>query len=575
LQSQDFATTWSANNVSVSTNSTSAPDGTTTADTLNDGAVAAASHSLIQTPGISASTTYAISVFAKNVDRRYVGIAISTTSSNNYGTVEFDLDGSGAVSRSSAVGTGFSVVSSSITSVGNSWFRCVAIITTGSASVTDGRATIYLSDGAGAFDSRGRATYSGTNASIYAWGAQLEQRSSVTSYTATTTAPITNYIPVLQTAAADVPRFDHNPTTRAALGLLVEEQRANIVTYSDDFANAAWTKFQSSITSNTVVAPSGTLTGDALIEDTATAEHRISQTASATLNSSITASLYVKAQSTGAGRSIRLLIANNGSLSNNVSCVFVNTAGVFAAAAGINSGTASGATGSVISVGNGWYRLILTGIPDSGVGSGTAALRINLHTGATASYAGDGYSGVFIWGAQLEAGAFPTSYIATTTASVTRNADVASMTGANFSGWYNSSQGTLFSNSLPPDAAAFFAFQIISDGTNANELQQRTVSGGTNPTFVVNTLSSTVASIGVVLAKGVENKIASAYKVDDFQSAVNGTLGTADNSGAVPTVTQLDLGRRANGTTYLNGYIRTIRYYPVRNSDAQLQALTG
>jgi hypothetical protein len=78
-----------------------------------------------------------------------------------------------------------------------------------------------------------------------------------------------------------------------------------------------------------------------------------------------------------------------------------------------------------------------------------------------------------------------------------------------------------------------------------------------------------------VLAKGVENKIASAYKVDDFQSAVNGALGTADNSGAVPTVTQLDLGRRANNTTYLNGHIRRIAYYPTRLPDATLQALTA
>jgi hypothetical protein len=176
---------------------------------------------------------------------------------------------------------------------------------------------------------------------------------------------------------------------------------------------------------------------------------------------------------------------------------------------------------------------------------------------------------------QLELGAFATSVIPTTTTALTRNADVASMTGTNFSSWYNASEGTLFSNSLPPDAAAFFAFQIISDGTNANELQQRTVSGGTNPTFVVNTLSSTVASIGVALAKGVENKIASAYKVDDFQSAVNGALGTADNSGAVPTVTQLDLGRRANGTTYLNGHIRRIAYYPTRLPDTTLQGLTA
>jgi hypothetical protein len=191
LQSENFSTTWSANSVSVSTDSAVAPSGTVTADTLNDGAVAAASHSLVQTPTIAASTTYAVSVFAKNIDRRYFGIAISTTSSNNYGTVEFDLNGVGAVNRTAVLGTGFAIVSSSITNVGNGWFRCVAVITTGSAAVTDGRATIYLSDGAGAFDSRGRATYSGANASIYAWGAQLEAGAFATSYIPTTTTALT------------------------------------------------------------------------------------------------------------------------------------------------------------------------------------------------------------------------------------------------------------------------------------------------------------------------------------------------------------------------------------------------
>jgi hypothetical protein len=190
LRSEDFSTTWSNLNVSVSANSTVAPDGTITADTIDDGAVASAGHSLVQTPAIAASTTYAISVFVKNNGRRYVGLVISTTSSNNYGTVEFDLNGSGSVNRTSAVGTGFAISSSSITNIGNGWFRCAAVIVTGSAAVTDGRATVYLSDGVGTFDSRGRPIYSGTNASVYLWGAQLEVGSIATAYIPTTTAAV-------------------------------------------------------------------------------------------------------------------------------------------------------------------------------------------------------------------------------------------------------------------------------------------------------------------------------------------------------------------------------------------------
>jgi hypothetical protein len=352
--------------------------------------------------------------------------------------------------------------------------------------------------------------------------------------------------------------------------LLIEEQRTNLQINSEDFTSADWSKgSNTTITADSVISPAGTLTADtfgytAITSGTLQVSDNQTKAASAI---TYTGSVYVKATS---GLYFHFYVDANGTTNSGRVIIDTSNWSVFSST---NFGTFTGTSGTVTPVGNNWYRITCT------TTSGTETnIRFNFYWSTlnnTVTFTPAGTEAVYIWGAQLEAGAFPTSYIATTTASVTRNADVASMTGTNFSAWYNSSQGTLFSNSLPPDAAAFFAFQIISDGTNANELQQRTVSGGTNPTFVVNTLSSTVASIGVVLAKGVENKIASAYKVDDFQSAVNGTLGTADNSGAVPTVTQLDLGRRANGTTYLNGYIRTIRYYPVRNSDAQLQALTG
>jgi len=404
---------------------------------------------------------------------------------------------------------------------------------------------------------------------LYIWGAQFEQRSAVTAYTPTTTQPITNYIPVLQTAAAGVARFDHNPTTGEALGLLIEEQRANLVTYSDDFADAAWTKSAASITSNTIVAPDGTLTGDALIENTATNEHRINQTASATLNANITASLYVKAQPTGTGRSVRLLVANNGATTNNISCVFTNTGGVFTAGAGVNSGTASGATGTVTSVGNGWYRLIVTGIPDPGVGSGTALSRINLHSGATVNYTGDGYSGIFIWGAQLEAGAFATSYIPTTTASVTRNADAASMTGTNFSSWFNNAEGTVYVESVPALSGTngFFA---INDNTNNNAINAY---WSTNPQFQIRTNNVSEATISK--SASAPFKLAGAYKVNDIATTVNGDSVSTDTSATIPVVTQMRIGQTGSGVNSTNGTIRKIAYYPQRLTNAQLQALTG
>jgi hypothetical protein len=227
---------------------------------------------------------------------------------------------------------------------------------------------------------------------------------------------------------------------------------------------------------------------------------------------------------------------------------------------------------SITAVGNGWYRCVMSWSAGA-TASRTHAITLENPSG-TNTYTGNGYSGIFIWGAQLEAGAFPTSYIATTTASVTRNADVASMTGTNFSGWYNASAGTTYIETQSPGVAGTYFYYSINDGTT-NEIRLASASAGSNPTFLVSNSSSQQAAIAVTLAAGTAFKAASAYATDSFSSAVNRTLGTEDTSGTPPTATSLRIGARSNDTLYVNGGIRTIRYYPVRNSNAQLQALTG
>jgi hypothetical protein len=538
LQSQDFTTTWATSTATVSANAGNAPDGTATADkVLPDLATTGrVQQTLTTTTGI----TYTFSCFVKADGFGWVALGMAAPGAY------FDLSGAGTVGTTPAGYT------ASITSVGSGWYRCVVTLTeTGGASRTwrinpaSADNTLAVGDG---------------TSGILVWGAQLEQRSSVTSYTATTTAPITNYIPVLQTAAADVPRFDHNPTTRAALGLLVEEQRANLFTYSDDFANAAWTKTRSSITSNIIVAPNGTLTGDTFVEDTtASNSHRLSQTFSATSGTTYTASVFVKAQST---RCLRIVFAT----------AFASDAATINPTSGatqVNSGTTAT---SVSSVGNGWYRFTV-----SATATSTATASIEFYTttalNTSVSYTGDGYSGVFIWGAQLEAGAFPTSYIATTTASVTRNADVASMTGTNFSGFYNQTEGTFFAEAT----SAWASGNIVgsSDGTNNNRIFLGIASGPVSR-LLITTSGSSVAAISVAYTLNTFVKGAGAYKLNNSQYAANTVLGTEDTVCTIPTVDRLSIGTNTSANDFfLNGTIRTIRYYPVRNSNAQLQALTG
>jgi hypothetical protein len=222
LRSQDYSATWTVTNLTPVTGKT-APDTTSTATEFT-----ATAANAVLTQGFTAiAGSYTFSVFLRRVT------------------------GSGDIQIAADNGTWTTKV------ITGTWARYDVTQTVAAGSKTAGVRVVTDTD------------------AIEVWGAQLEQRDAVTSYTATTTQPITNYIPVLLTAATNAPRFDHNPTTGESLGLLIEEQRTNLLfPYSEEFDNAAWSKTRSSITSNTIVAPDGTLTGDKLVEDTANSPTR-------------------------------------------------------------------------------------------------------------------------------------------------------------------------------------------------------------------------------------------------------------------------------------------------------------
>jgi hypothetical protein len=174
---------------------------------------------------------------------------------------------------------------------------------------------------------------------------------------------------------------------------------------------------------------------------------------------------------------------------------------------------------------------------------------------------------------QLELGAFATSVIPTTTTALTRNADVASMTGTNFSSWYNAVEGTLFSevalNGLSTTANQN-AWQL-SDGTTSNRValyrQSAAISTGLSFGTTINGASWTTTAI---------RKIALGNKSGDSALADSGAIAGTGTGTTVQNVNQSRFGSNHDGTGgFLNGTIRRIAYYPVRVTDAQLQALTG
>jgi hypothetical protein len=560
-QSQDLSTTWLTTNTVVTSNSTLAPDNTSTADTLTDNATSA-SHIISQSPILTAGTVYTFSVFLKANTNNFAVVTLTnpTTVQNGISAV-VDLS-TGAITQT-ATGTSATFTSSSITAVVGGWYR---VVITGSSVVGFTRAEVGLvpASTGNTFSTTQRVSYVGTGTSVYVWGAQLEPRSSVTAYTVTTTQPITNYIPLLETVASGVARFDHNPVTDESLGLLIEESRTNLLTYSEQFDNGAWIKTQSNIVSNTVVAPNGALVGDLHLPNTTAAEHSIAQNFSFVSGTTYTLSIYLKA----AGYTQCRIRFQSGAFGGTAQSIDVD----------LVAGTTVSSSGSPIStitnVGNGWYRVTSTATATTTI---SAAISVFPIIGGSTTGAGNGYSGIYIWGAQLEAGAFATSYIPTVASQVTRAADAPTITGTNFSSWYNNAQGTLYSEASTYDVSSSGRTGFsITGATNDNRIQ---VNHGTTKIFIskstVTQLTNTIANATV--SNNVASKIALAYANNNSNGSANGVIaGVDDTVVEVPVVTQANIGLLPVGTANtLNGQIRKIAYYPIRLTNAQLQGLTS
>jgi hypothetical protein len=548
LRSEEFDNAaWAKSNVTVSANTEVAPNGTSTADLILETATTGVHTVFVQTSITTQAEPLTWSVYAKaGFGRDWLRIdAFVGTSNFTY----FDI-------VNGVVGTNASGNTATIVDVGGGWYRCSISRTSGGANTSAGFA-IASADGT--------VSYTGDiTKGLILWGAQLEQRSSVTAYTPTTTQPITNYVPVLLSAANNVARFDHNPVTGESLGLLIEEQRTNLLTYSAEFDNAAWGFLAASVTANTIISPEGTLTADSLVESTAASSHYLQGPfASVTNGTSYTASIFAKRN----GRSLQIVFNSVGFGLN----AWVNFDLVNGAVGTVGSAT----TASIQDVGNGWYRCRATAPATATTSSSFIVAAITSSTSARAeSYTGDGYSGIYIWGAQLEAGAFPTSYIPTTTAQVTRSADAASMTGANFSSWYRADEGTLYAEANKLFAASGFVYDI-SNGTLANEIRQTW--GATNIRFceiTTNGASQSSLSFSSAYVNGEFVKAAHSYKFNDVAASVNAATVATDTSATIPVVNQIQIGARVGNSTSINSYIKKLAFYPKRLADAELQALT-
>ena len=482
LRSQDYSATWTVTSLTPVTSKT-APDSTSTATEFT-----ATAANAVLTQGYTAiAGAYTFSVWLRRVT------------------------GTGDIQIAADNGTWTTKV------ITGTWARYDVTQTVAAGSKTAGVRVVTSTD------------------AIEVWGAQLEQRSVMTAYTATTTQAITNYIPVLLTAQSGVPRFDHNPTTDESLGLLIEESRTNLLTYSEQIN--LWSSAGGSITANTQVAPDGTQTAETL-----TGLRYLSPVVA---SSTYTFSCYAKKVD-----------------GNNTFSLRVDTPSSYASVFNLEAGTVStngtGMSGSITNVGNGWYRCSTTFTY-----AVTNAVLISSNSGSNSTY---------VWGAQLEAGAFATSYIKTEAATVTRAADAASMTGTNFSSWFSNAEGTMYVDVVSPQDAALYVVSI-SDGTNNNRIELFNWSSRQGQ-IVTDNVDQALFDNGTIQAN-FASKIAIAYATNNSALSLNAGAASADTSCLMPVVNRIFIGGSALGGVASSRTIKKLAYYPMRVTNAQLQALTS
>jgi hypothetical protein len=547
LQSEDFSTTWTNSESSENINVAVAPNGTTTADALVD-TVNNSPHNISQNvAGSAGSTSYTFSCYMKKGSKDFGALIFGPNSSWETGSgasVFFDLTNGTISASTSATGT--------IQALPNGWYRCTATATTVASP-----GTVFVRIGSSLTGTA--QTYNGNgDEAIYLWGAQLEQSPTVG-----------EYIPTTSTINS-APRFDHDFTTGESLGLLVEEARTNEVRSSSMTGGATGTPgtYPTGLVTNSLasgltlqIAALGTDAGVGYIDI------RVSGTTADTNGFSISLQPSTDAVASSGqiwtGSCYCSLVA--GSYLNTISPrlrILERTAVGGYLAEG--SGVAITATGTSILQARATVTRTLAN-----------ALTARAQLGFVVSIAsGVAVDFTFRFAApQLELGAFPTSYIPTTGAAATRAADVASISGSNFSSWYRQDEGTVFADVTVLSTAKNNQTISIDDDTTANRIELRPMGGATNIRHDM-VAGGVLQHSGVIaVGSGLRRVAALGYKSADTRLQ-SGSTGETFLGPTVPAVNQMQLNRATFSNGELNGTIRRLTYWPTRLPNETLQNIT-
>ncbi|CAB4152910.1 hypothetical protein UFOVP616_35 [uncultured Caudovirales phage] len=522
---------WNKSNATANANITTAPDDTATADVLVEDTTSG-SHLFQQFVSYTSGVSYTLSFYVKAGTRSWVQIAFPNAAFTGAPASYYDLSGAGALGTASG-----SPTARTITDVGNGWHR---ITITATATATAGGNTFIRSatgDNAGVYVGVASAQ------AVFLWGAQLELGSTATTYTR-------------NNGGVYPPRFDYDSVTLAPKGIMIEEQRTNLLLNSV-FDGAVSGTPGTGPTSWTYSNVGGTLTVTDLGRNFASNSLRFTVTSDRqTLQQNVTLAAtgtYVLSASVNVfvSCSLQQLFQFN-PLPAGATIQYVYN--------GVNQ-----IAGFAPPTGRGLLQVIIT---TTGTGG---SLGIRVGVGTSGVITGD----VSFQDVQIELGLFATSYIPTAGSTVTRAADQCSIVAPNFAPWYNQSEGTFVFEGTVLGATGFSWPLIASDNTAPNRFgMYRSSSSVAGFIIASNVTQMEVATTSVVA--NVPFKISVAAQTNNGNFSFNGNIGSTDTTITMPVVNKISLGSSASGVAeYLNGHIRSICYYPVRLSNAQLQALTA
>lgn len=366
----------------------------------------------------------------------------------------------------------------------------------------------------------------------------------------TGTATRINKDKLIESVGSNIPRLDY--TDSGCPSLLLEPQRSNLVTYSEDFSDAYWVKSGASITSNSIISPNGALNADKIIEGSANGLHQIySDVFTTVASSNYVYSIFIKK---GERIWVKIMTANNSGANFNIEN---GTVGI----------VDSGIDAEIEDYGNGWFKCSVS------FNTSATADRVYVRTSESngvISYQGDGTSGVYIYGAMLEQGSFPTSIIKTTGTSVTRLAETAFKTGVD--AYINSSEGVLFAeiSALANDLTTT-AKPITISQSSTNLLGFYYFQSRIDAYVRVNGVNQFLKSHS--LDPTINNKISLKYKTNDFALWINGFEIATDTNGTTPSgLNQLrfdDLSEKFYGKT------KDLRVYNTALTDLEIEKLSS